>query len=411
MKGVDFLKSKRIAVIGGGASGVCAAIEAKSRDASVEVTIFERMPKILKKILATGNGRCNFANENLSPSHFFGDALFLRKVLTSSYADTENYFRSLGLLTYTEDGRLYPRSQQASALRNLLEEKLSDLGVKIITECPVNELKQSKNGFLVNGEFFDAVIVSGGGKASPVQGSDGSCYALLRSVGHSTTDLYPALCGLTTKDKTLNSLKGVRAEGKASLYCSNSLLGEESGEIQFTDKGISGIPIMNLSHLCKSNKDLSLVIDLCENISFTELREHLSLVKGDSPDIECEMVLNGLVNSKLGFAVLNKSGIKAHTKIKELNKLQINTLCETLKGLTFDITGTRGFDVAQITCGGIKTEEIDPCTMMSRLVDGLFVCGEILDIHGDCGGYNLHLAWTTGRIAGNGAAEYILNKD
>lgn len=405
------MKSKKLAVIGGGASGVCAAIEAKHCDNTLDVTIFERMPKLMKKILATGNGRCNFTNESLSPTHFYGDTLFLRRVLTSTYADTENYFRTLGLLTYSEDGRIYPRSQQATSLRDILEEKLNELSVTTKTDYAITELKKLKNGFSVNGEYFDGVIIAGGGKASPVQGSDGSCYKLLKAMGHSATDLYPALCGLTTKDKALNSLKGVRAEGKASLYSNSTLLGEESGEIQFTDKGISGIPIMNLSHLCKSNKDLSLVIDLCEDISFTELREHIILVKGDSPDRECEMVLNGLVNNKLGFAVLNKSGIKAHTKIKELNKFQINTLCETLKSLTFDITGTRGFDVAQITCGGIKTEEIDPCTMMSRLVDGLFVCGEILDIHGDCGGYNLHLAWTTGRIAGNSAAEYIMNKD
>ncbi len=405
------MKSKKLAVIGGGASGVCAAIEAKYCDPSIDVTIFERMPKIMKKILATGNGRCNFTNENLSPVHFHGDTLFLRRILTSSYADSENYFRSLGLLSYNEDGRIYPRSQQASSLRDLLEEKAKNLSVDIRTECTITEFKKSNDGFSLNSEYFDAVIVSGGGKASPVQGSDGSCYSLLKNMGHQTTDLYPALCGLTTKDKTLNSLKGVRAEGKASLYANNTLLGEESGEIQFTDKGISGIPIMNLSHLCKDNKKLRLVIDLCEEISFTELCEHISLVKSDSPDRECELVLSGLVNSRLGFAILNKSGIKAHTKIKDLNKLQINTLIETLKSFTFDINGTRGFDVAQVTCGGIKTDEIDPCNMMSKIVNGLFLCGEILDIHGDCGGYNLHLAWTTGRIAGNSAAEYITNKD
>ncbi len=365
----------------------------------------------MKKILATGNGRCNFTNENLSPVHFHGDTLFLRRILTSSYADSENYFRTLGLLSYNEDGRIYPRSQQAASLRDLLEEKLNDLSVNIRTECPVTELKKTKAGFIINGEYFDAVIVSGGGKASPVQGSDGSCYALLKNMGHKTTDLYPALCGLTTKDKTLNSLKGVRAEGKASLYTNNTLLGEESGEIQFTDKGISGIPIMNLSHLCKANKNLRLVIDLCDEISFTELREHINLIKSDSPDRECEMVLSGLVNSKLGFSVINKSGIKAHTKINDLNNVQINTLCETLKNFTFDINGTRGFDVAQVTCGGIKTDEIDPCNMMSKIVSGLFLCGEILDIHGDCGGYNLHLSWTTGRIAGNSAAEFIKTKD
>ncbi len=405
------MKSKKLAVIGGGASGVCAAIEAKNCNPSIDVTIFERMPKIMKKILATGNGRCNFTNENLSPMHFYGDTLFLRRVLTSSYADTENYFRSLGLLSYNEDGRIYPRSQQAASLRDTLEEKLKDLFINVKTDCAVTEIKKSNKGFIINDEYFDAVVISGGGKASPVQGSDGSCYALLKSLGHKTTDLYPALCGLTTKDKALNSLKGVRTEGKASLYTQNTLLGEESGEIQFTDKGISGIPVMNLSHLCKNHKHLNLVIDLCANISFTELREHIILMKSASPSRECELVLSGIINSKLGFSVMNKSGIKAHTKINSLSNSQVNTLCETIKNFTFDINGTRGFDSAQITCGGIKTDEIDPNNMMSKIADGLFVCGEILDIHGDCGGYNLHLAWTTGRIAGNGAAEYITNKD
>ncbi len=405
------MKSKKLAVIGGGASGVCAAIEAKYCDESIDVTIFERLPKVLKKILATGNGRCNFTNENLSPAHFYGDTLFLRKVLTSSYADTENYFRSLGLLSYTEDGRIYPRSQQASSLRDLLVAKLNDLSVNIRTDCAVTEFKKNEKGFIINGEFFDAVIVSGGGKASPVQGSDGSCYKILKQAGHTTTPLYPALCGLTTGDKGLNPLKGVRAEGKAALYSGSSLLGEESGEIQFTDKGISGIPVMNLSHLCKSNKSLSLIIDFCEEISINELREHINLVKSASPDRECEMVLSGLVNTKLCFVVMNKVGIPPHTKIKDLKRKQIDILADTLKNFDISVNGTRGFENAQITCGGINTGEITPENMMSKLVNGLFICGEILDIHGDCGGYNLHLAWTTGRIAGNGAAEYITHKD
>ena len=324
------MKSKKLAVIGGGASGVIAAIESKYANESIDVTIFERLPKVLKKILATGNGRCNFTNENLSPVHFYGDTLFLRKVLTSSYADTENYFRTLGLLSYNEDGRIYPRSQQAASLRDILVEKLNDLSINVKTDCQVTDFKKLENGFRINGEYFDAVIVSGGGKASPVQGSDGSCYSLLESVGHTKTPLYPALCGLTTKDKCLNSLKGVRAEGKATLYANKKLLGDESGEIQFTDKGISGIPIMNLSHLCKNYNNLSVSIDFCEEISETELFEHINSIKSSSPDRETEIILSGLLNSKLGFAVMNKGSIKPHTKIKDLNRNQIKNLCDKI---------------------------------------------------------------------------------
>lgn len=401
------MKGKNLAVIGGGASGICAALEAKYADSSINVTVFERLPKTAKKILATGNGRCNFTNENLSPDHFYGDTMFLRRILTSSYADTENYFRSLGVLSYREDGRIYPRSQQASAIREALTDKMSEYGVTVKTDTPVTEVKKAKKGFTVNGEHFDAVIVAGGGKAASVQGSDGSCYRLLEALGHTKTPLYPALCGLTTNDKGLNMLKGVRAECKASLFSGTCLLGEEAGEVQFTDKAVSGIPVMNLSHLCKDKRDLYLTLDLCEDISKTELTEHLKFTKSESPNKELETVLSGIVNSKLGFAVMNKANIKPRTKIGDTSSREMALICDILKNFNIGITGTKGFDSAQVTCGGIKTEEVSPETMMSKLTDGLFICGEILDIHGDCGGYNLHLAWTTGRIAGNAAAEYL----
>lgn len=399
--------SKSIAVVGGGASGICAALEAKYTDNSINVTVFERLPKVAKKILATGNGRCNFTNKNLSPVHFYGDILFLRKILTSSYADTENYFRSLGVLSYSEDGRIYPRSQQASAIREALVDKMNEYGIILKTDSPVNSVKRAKKGFIVNGEFFDAIIIAGGGKASPVQGSDGSCYKLLKSLGHTVTPLYPALCGLKTSDKNLNVLKGVRAECKVTLFNSDTVLGEESGEVQFTDKAISGIPVMNLSHLCKIQKNLHLKLDLCEEFSQTELSEHLNTIKRTSPQKELETVLSGIINFKLGFAVMNKANIKPHTEIGQISSRELSLMCDILKCFDVNITDTKGFDNAQITCGGIETDEIEPETMMSKIADGLFVCGEILDIHGDCGGYNLHLAWTTGRIAGNAAAEYL----
>ena len=401
------MKSKKLAIIGGGASGLCAAIEAKYFDNSIDVIVFERMPKAGKKILATGNGRCNFANENLSPKHFYGDTLFLRRILTSAFADTENFFRTLGVLSYHEDGRIYPRSQQAATIQQTLIDALETAKVKTRLEAAVTSLKKSGNGFVVNGEYFDAVIVSGGGKASPVHGSDGSAYSLLEKMGHTKTDLYPALCGLTYKDKKLNMLKGVRAECKATLSSDGSLLGEESGEIQFTEKAISGIPVMNLSHLVKRSKQLTLTLDLCEDFSYNELYEHIENAKGNTPEKELENVLSGIVNSKLGFAIIDTADIKPHTLIKSITRNNIKKLCDILKGFEIEITGTRDFSNAQITCGGIKTEEVNPETMMSKITDGLFICGEILDIHGDCGGYNLHLAWTTGRIAGCSAAQYL----
>ena len=394
---------KRIAIIGGGASGLICAIQAKQTNPYADITIYEKNAKPGKKILVTGNGRCNFSNTNLSPSHFYGDVTFLRKVLTSVYADDENYFRSLGIFSYEEDGRLYPRSQQSSAIRDALLNKISSLGISIITEHTVCEIKRKDSGFSVDDYYFDAVVLSGGSKASPVHGSDGSCYAFAEGFSHQITPLHPALCGLLTGEKT-SSLKGVRAEGNAKLFSGSRLLGEEEGEIQFTDNAVSGIPVMNLSHLCKDNKNLSLTIDLCYDLSFNELFEH---IKAQPKTDVIETILSGIINNKLGFMVMEKAGIKPHSTLTKVTVDGVKRLCDTLKGFTLKIKGTKDFTNAQITCGGIDTKDIDPATMMSQIEKGLFFCGEILDIHGDCGGYNLHLAWTTGRIAGNAVAEYI----
>ena len=267
--------------------------------------------------------------------------------------------------------------------------------------------KRKGKAFFINGEAFVAVIICGGGKASSVHGSDGSCYKLLTDLGHSLTPLYPALCGLTINDKDLNLLKGVRAECEARLYSDNILLGSEEGEIQFNDKAISGIPIMNLSHLCENNKNLLVNLDLCPEIDEKELSEHIKASVNNSKDIEFEVILNGIVNLKLGYALMNRCFIKPKTICKNISTQQIKNVVSMLKAFEININSTKGFDSAQITKGGVKTDEFSSKTMMSNIVDGVFACGEILDIHGDCGGYNLHLAWTTGRIAGASAGKFL----
>ena len=399
--------AKRLAVVGAGASGIISAIEAKIEYHDLQITVFERLQKSGKKLLVTGNGRCNFTNADLSPKHFYADEGFLRSVLTSPHADTENYFRSLGVLTYHEDGRIYPRSQQSSTIREALINKADSLGIKIVTEATISNIKPEGKGYKVNGEYFDAVIIAGGGKASAVHGSDGSCLILLKALGYEITDLYPALCGLTTKEKFISSLKGVRAEANASLYAGNKLLGEEFGEVQFTENAVSGIPVMNLSHLCRGNKGITLKLDLCNDISYNELKEHVREMKANAPYSQVEHLLGGIVNIKLGYVVMKLCNIKSNTPIKDLTNRCIEQIISILKCFEISISGTKDFSSAQITCGGIKTTQVDAKTMMSKLHAGLFMCGEILDIHGDCGGYNLHLAWTTGRIAGTSAAEYL----
>lgn len=398
---------KKLAIIGAGAAGLCAAIEARKTNANIQITVFERMQKSAKKILATGNGRCNFTNNDLSPVHFYGDNDFLKSTLNSQYSDIKDFFRNLGVLYYEEDGRVYPRSQQASTIKDALLKAVESENISIKNECHINDIRKAKNGFTVNGEFFDCVILSGGGKAASVHGSDGSCYKLAESFGHTLTPLYPALCGLVISDNDLNLLKGVRAECEAELYSDKTLLGSENGEIQFTDKAISGIPVMNLSHLCENKKGLKIKLDLCAEIDEKSLLNHIKQSISNSQNIELEPILNGIVNLKLGFAVMNRSGIKPQTKCKSIKDFQINETVKHLKNFEINIKGTKGFDNAQVTKGGIRTKEISPQTMMSKKTEGLFLCGEILNIHGDCGGYNLHLAFTTGRIAGNSAGKYL----
>ncbi len=398
---------KKLAIIGAGASGLCAAIEASKINPDLNITIFDRMQKCGKKILATGNGRCNFTNEDLSLKHFYGDYEFLKSLLSSDFSDIKAFFKNIGVLSYEEDGRIYPRSQQASTIKDALLKDAQGRSTTIKTECHISDIKKSKNGFSVNGEFFDSVIICGGGKAYSVHGSDGSCYNLAKALGHSLTPLYPALCGLVISDKDLNLLKGVRAEGEAKLYSDNTFLGSEKGEIQFTDKAISGIPVMNLSHLCESRGSLKINVDLCNGITEEEVFDHLKQGINSFPDAEFEAILNGIVNLKLGFAVMNRSGIKPQSKCKALKSAQLNEVVKQLKCFEINIKSPKGFESAQVTKGGIKTNEVSPLTMMSKKAEGLFLCGEILDIHGDCGGYNLHLAFTTGRIAGHSAGKLL----
>lgn len=365
------------------------------------------MPKCGKKILATGNGRCNFTNEDLSLKHFYGDIEFLKTILSNNFSQIKDFFKNLGVLSYKEDGRIYPRSQQASTIKEVLLKAVESENMIIKTDCHISDIKKIKNGFLVNGESFEAVIICGGGKASSVHGSDGSCYKLAEGLGHSLTPLYPALCGLIINDKDLNLLKGVRAEAHAKLYSGNTLLGSEIGEIQFTDKAISGIPVMNLSHLCENKRNLKIRLDFCPEIDERELFNHIMQGVNNSSDIEFETALNGIVNLKLGFAVMNRSGIKPQTKCNSIKDFQIKEAVNQLKSFEIGIKQAKGFDNAQVTKGGIKTNEVSPDTMMSEKAEGLFLCGEILDTHGDCGGYNLHLAFTTGRIAGNSAGKFL----
>ena len=403
-----------LAIIGGGASGLSAAIEAKreSKKAGIDlnVTVFEHLNKPAKKILATGNGRCNFCNTDLNENHYFGDNDLIKDVLSSKYNDSIGFFKSMGILPYFENGRVYPRSEQATSIRDALLKTCEILNINVLTECNVEKIEVNGNKFILLNNNYDAVIIATGGNSQKSQGSDGSGYKLLKTLGHKITDISPALTALTVNDKAFKDLKGLRVKGNCALYSGRKLLKEEYGEIQFTENAISGIPVLNISHFANDKKNLYVLIDVCNEFPVNDLTKHFKECRYKSPTLRTEEILSGIIPQKLAYFVMKTSGIKENTLASKLTEKNIESLVLTLKQLEFKIDGVRDFDYSQVTKGGASGNDFHTKTLMSEKQDGLFACGEILNVNGDCGGYNLHFAWTSGRLAGASAVKYLNNK-
>ncbi len=382
-----------VAVIGGGASGIMAAIFAAR--CGKNVCILEKNPRIGKKILATGNGRCNFTNINSKAedynSEFVGSALsrFSSKQVIS-------FFEELGLLSKEEaEGRVYPLSGQATAVLDVLRLELSRLSVKIIADFDVQKVEKNNNGFAIfsKNQKVEAkkVIVATGGKASPKSGSDGKGYELLRAFGHHTTKLVPSLVQL----KTEKSVGGVRAYGKVTTASGRY----DTGEIQFNNYGISGIPVFGLAKYVKKGEPVFL--DLLPD--YTE--EQVITILKNKPKQTMETYLIGILNKALGQLLLKECGISPLSKMSDtLKNDEIIKIAKMIKSWRFDVTGTMPWDNAQVTAGGIELSEINRYTLESKLIEDLYITGEVLDIDGPCGGYNLQWAWASGMVAGSEAA-------
>ncbi len=382
-----------VAVIGGGASGILAAILAARNGASV--TILEKNPRIGKKILATGNGRCNFTNVNACTDDYNSD--FVQYGLDNfTPTDAIRFFEELGLLSRTEaEGRVYPLSGQATAVLDVLRLELSRLSVNVFPEFDVEKIDKKSDVFEISSKSqtikADKVIVATGGMASPKSGSDGKGYELLKAFGHKTTKLIPSLVQL----KTEKSVGGVRAYGKVTTQNGMS----ETGEIQFNNYGISGIPVFGIAKFVKKGEAvfLDLLPDYTEDEVFGILKNR--------PKQTMESYLIGILNKALGQFLLKECGISPLSKMSDtLRDDEIMRIAKKIKSWRFDVTGTMPWENAQVTSGGIELSQINEKTMESKLVKGLYITGELLDIDGPCGGYNLHWAWASGRLAGSEAA-------
>lgn len=396
---------KTIAIIGGGAAGLMAAVTAA--DAGARVLLFERQARVGRKLLATGNGRCNFTNLNAGPAHYHGaDPDFVRPALNAlPAADTVALFQTLGLLAAPADpaGRMYPLSDSANSVLDVLRFALDRDNVDLHAGAPVTAVRRHNPGFLVEtaeGRFSaDKVIVACGGCAGAKLGGVTDGYALLQSLGHSRTPLHPALTQLICDSPYPRALKGVRAPARITLTRNGAVIGENRGEVQFTEQGISGIAVFELSRLVSTGGNCTAALDFLPDFSAEELTTLFRQQAQARRTHPGEDLLTGALHNKLARTVCRAAGI-ADTPCGALSDAQLRRVTALCKGFALPVTGTGGFDSAQVTAGGVCTAEFDPETLESRLVPGLYACGEVLDIDGDCGGYNLQWAWSSGHLAG-----------
>ena len=407
-------KNKQVIVVGGGAAGMIAAISARRLGA--DVTILEKNPRVGKKILATGNGRCNFTNINADAQYYHGNnPKFIYSALSNfSVEDTLRFFEKLGIAYKVEDfGKVFPMSDQASSVLDVFLYELKQLGVKTVCDANVKAIRKDGKFFieLEDGKVYqgDRVILTTGGKAMPTSGSDGSGYSLAARLGHTVIDIFPALVQLKLEGPYFKRLDGVKFVGTAEIIHNNKSLVSDRGDILFTDYGVSGPPILQISRqageLLKAGKEAYVKITIMDMMSRDELRAFLKKRFQVGSQKALDFSLVGFINKRLIPVVLMEAGIDDIKRpAASLSAPEQERIVDILTDWRFKIRGTRSWPSAQVTAGGVDTREIDQNTMESRLVKGLFFAGEIIDIDGLCGGFNLQWAWSSGFIAGQNAA-------
>lgn len=417
------MNNKKIAIIGGGASGLFTALCIKNEKRNCDVFIYEQLNRVGKKLLATGNGQCNMTNINAGnavlvngkylPAFYHGNnvefAAFALK--TFNVDNTINFFESLGMLTQVIDDRVYPLTLNASTVVDVLRYSCEKNGVNIILNEGVNKILKVSNKFNINGKIFDSVIVCAGGKSSPHLGSNGSGYKLLEHFGHNCSKLFPSITQIKTETDFVKQLKGIKIDSNASIYVNGKLIRSEYGQVLFADYGLSGPPILQLSLIAAENYLANTIIELDFMPNFDEnyISERIRniIFNPFAVNLTNELLLSPILNKRLGQVILKYCNLPLNSLSDSLTEDEIGEITKAIKHFKLKVNGVQGFNNAQVTAGGILTKDFDDKTMESKLVDNLFACGEILDITGDCGGFNLQWAFSSGFLAGKNAAKTI----
>ena len=393
-----------VCVIGGGAAGMLAALTAAEN--GHRVLLLERQSRVGRKLLATGNGRCNLSNYHVSPAHYHGGAGFCDFALSQfDVSETLQYFASLGLLTVSEaSGRIYPMSNMAGSVLDVLRYALERPEIDLQTGQTVTAVRKIPEGFSVKTETetFSArrIILAAGGDAGSKVGGGMDGYRLAKSLGHHRTALYPSLVQLKTDPTYPRALKGVKAQCGISICRGSQVLARNSGEVLFTEYGVSGPAIFDLSRsVSAGGSDLTCLLNFFPDWEEAEVLHWLSQRQAAMAAHEASTLLTGSCHTRLGQMICKSAGF-TNQRAAGLTRDDLRRIARQATHFALPITGTCGFDQAQVTAGGLDTSEFDPRTLQSRLVPGLYACGELLDIDGDCGGYNLQWAWSSGRLAG-----------
>lgn len=401
---------KSVVVIGGGASGLMCAISIKRKINNADVCILERLPRTGKKLMATGNGRCNITNVYCDASRYYGENT---SIVTStldkfSVSDTIDFFKSIGILIKIEDeGKAYPYSDQASSVLDCLRFEAKRLNIKEVTDFSVTDIKKEANKYKIISQstqiVADIVAVCAGGMSSASLGSNGSMFPVMEKLGHHITPLFPSLVQVKTDKTAVRPVKGMKFTGKASLYTNGKRSCTTDGEILFTEYGLSGPCIFNLSRQVAenniNNRKTEISLDLMPEYDYNTVLNLLKERVKNFPQKTLDEFLTGMINKRIGQTLIKQQGIlPLGRECKTLNEKELKQLASAIKGYRFEVFGTMPFNNAQVCAGGIKTSEISEF-FESKFNKNLFITGEILDIDGDCGGFNLQWAWSSGYVA------------
>ena len=395
-----------VIIIGAGASGIVSSIFAKK--SNNKVIVLERNDKSLKKLLMTGNGRCNYMNDEYNIKKYHSEDIdIVDKIISSNNIEmVKDFFDSLGVIPKIKNGYYYPYSNQAVTIKNVLEEEALNKGVEIRYNSLVEDVYKENDKFVVicNGKKLvcDNLVIATGSRAYPVTGSDGVGYKFLTNFNHAIVEVVPSLVQLTSDFKYLKNWDGVRSDVVLELFEDDKYIATESGEVQLTNYGISGICTFNLSHYVTrgiNNHKYTMSINFVPFID-TLITPWMDNYSKKNSDKNIYNLLEGFLNTKLIDIILKVSNIDGNRYYNDLENDEKLVLCKNLKGLKINIIGHKSFDSAQICSGGVKLSEIDYNTFESKLVNNLYITGELLDMNGNCGGYNLTTCWISGILSG-----------